>query len=189
MCNQGNCPPVREDFESETFDEGSIFNHIRRKAKTFPLPGNLKTTEFKNMSNHFNCGSEGIEVRSLYEAPQDPVIISHPDDMRRIPAAKGVAEQENFLFFGNSRGIGDKTLTASKSTLNISKKTKSYEKPAARIPLVKRRLVKAVACTESYQPRPSSQALPHRQSSLFVKPGEIEKENSFLGFKSVFSFL
>ncbi|XP_027153798.1 DExH-box ATP-dependent RNA helicase DExH17 [Coffea eugenioides] len=188
VSNTGNCRPVREDFEPETLDEGSIFDHIREKAKTFPLLGNLKTTEFKNRSNHFNSGNEGTEVRSLYEAPQDPVIISHPDAMRRIPTAKGVTEQEDFLFSGNSRDIGDKIAIDSKATLNISKEARSNEEPAPGIPLV-RRLVKPVACTESNQLRPSSQALLHRQCSLFVKSGEVKKENSFLGFESVFSFL
>lgn len=190
FCNQGKFPPVHEDFEPETLAEGSIFEHIRRKAKTFPLLGNQKTTEFKNMSIPGNSASEGFEVYGRYQVLQNPVIMSDPDamDIGRNATTKGVTKPEDILFSGSSIYIGDKMVISPKATPS-GKELRSNEEPAPSISLVKRSLVNPASYKESYQPQSSSPALLHSQCSLFVNSGDVRKENSFLGFKSVFSFL
>ncbi|KAL3526077.1 hypothetical protein ACH5RR_014449 [Cinchona calisaya] len=195
VCNRGPTPgkflPVHEDFEPETLAEGCIFDHIRRKAKTFPLLGNLYSTEFKNMSNHGNLTFDGFEAYSRYQVLHDPVIIADPDamDIRRNATTKGATEPEDIQSSGKSIDIDDKMVISPKATLN-GKELRSNEEPAPSIPLViKRKLMNPVSFRVSYQPQPSSSALLHGQCSSVENSVDFREENSFLGFKSVFSFL
>ncbi|CAI9109838.1 OLC1v1009749C1 [Oldenlandia corymbosa var. corymbosa] len=168
-------PPVPEQLTGEM-----IFDHIRRKAKTFPVPDNLKATELNELNRKKQSGISDLTSQGITEAYCQKEL---PKDSATVP---GFMDFEEDLMFDWS------SLDRFNGRTVSSEIVPNREVPAPRNLAVHRNQVKppVTYAERSPQHQPSSPALLHRQCSSYSSKEDIIKEqNYFLGFKTIFSFL
>jgi hypothetical protein len=175
--NQGKLLPCQQRIEPEALSEETIFDHIRKKSKIFPVLDDSKTIELKLIAPSGNYAFDGCESSSQNQVLQTAFTISNPPDAVHIRsnAASGVTKAKD-MFCGSSTNGRDKMVTAT-------------EGPDPGLLLAKDRLVNRASFAENNEDQPSSAGSLNRQCCLSTTMGSVRIEDSFLGFKSIFSFL
>lgn len=154
---RGLVPPLPEEIICKTLNEEKIFDHIRKKAKNFPLFDKAKTVE---------------DLRKQPEFRKVPRLVSNSEPKAIEMAAFGNKEVSE-----NSCGTYKKLDNPLKE-LGTDADSTSITVPCFGCSDAESRRKKQIASNGS-----------KRQCCSLETAGEIREANSFLGFKSVFSFL
>lgn len=154
---RGLVPPLPEEIICKTLNEEKIFDHIRKKAKNFPLFDKAKTVE---------------DLRKQPEFRKVPRLVSNSEPKAIQMAAFGNKEVSE-----NSCGTYKKLDNPLKE-LGTDADSTSITVPSFGCSDAESRRKKQIASNGS-----------KRQCCSLETAGEIREANSFLGFKSVFSFL
>ncbi|KAL2500073.1 ATP-dependent DNA helicase MER3-like protein [Abeliophyllum distichum] len=178
--------------ESENLTEGNIFGYIRKKARNFPDFDNLKSVGSNlvtlDCESYHENGSErgssylyGFGYANPNRLVQDIVIID----------GETTDTSRNTIFNERDANLKDTVLCGTSDTRrNISFPTKaSFTGLEQKITQVPSHSNLSESSAESNVKKLSSPNLLKEQNCSLAIEGEIKKENSFLGFQSVFSFL
>lgn len=191
---EGGPPPESAESTLKTSIEESIFDHIRRKSKNFPVINKSKTKDFESLlwtKEHFSdsqADSSSASSEILKEM--------NPDKVLRTSDSESTEVKHN-IYFGSSYGLLNLPPRVSSTNADSSStKMLSFD-----ISMLKNReqLAEPVSSMKSSSkqqcsPRESKrqQCSPNefkRQCCSMETTSETKEADSFLGFKSVFSFL
>ncbi|XP_059639958.1 DExH-box ATP-dependent RNA helicase DExH17 isoform X2 [Cornus florida] len=177
----GNLSPEPEESLSKMATEETIFEHIQRKAKNFPVFDKLKALQSKSYARTNELFSKHQPVINL-----DP----EPEEVGNTVDRKETARVMKNMLCGSSRGACgymDIYPNISSSDADLT----SIKMPSLGTPSLKKelQLTNLGNFMESSGKQPYSPNLSGKQCCSLVTSGETRKVDSFLGFKSVFSFL
>ncbi|XP_050271163.1 DExH-box ATP-dependent RNA helicase DExH17 isoform X3 [Quercus robur] len=191
---EGGPPPESAESTLKTSIEESIFDHIRRKSKNFPVINKSMTKDFESLlwtKEHFSdsqADSSSASSEILKEM--------NPDKVLRTSDSESTEVKHN-IYFGSSYGLLNLPPRVSSTNADSSStKMLSFD-----ISMLKNReqLAEPVSSMKSSSkqqcsPRESKrqQCSPNefkRQCCSMETTSETKEADSFLGFKSVFSFL
>lgn len=200
--------PEPEARNSEKSTEETVFDHIRRKSKDFPLPSEL---DYMNSMVHKNESFTKNHSTSLKAtlgmATEINSLDTVTDDM--LPSYKETADVEKYsssvqagteVKRKNSDGFGCVDGVLNKGAFSNSSIQSSIYTPIVSFSMVKekRRSLDAGCFAESDKKKhcPSRESEEksgsseiRRQCCYLETTGQMKEAESYLGFKSVFSFL
>ncbi|GMY13327.1 DExH-box ATP-dependent RNA helicase DExH17 isoform X5 [Fagus crenata] len=203
-------PPESEESTFKTLTEESIFDHIRRKSKNFPVINKLKTMDFESLlwtkdssESLAMTGSAASEI--LKEMNPDEVLrdmISTSDlEPREVEkdafVSKDSTEVKNNIYFGSSYGSLNLPPKVSSTNADLSSikmlsfdisMSKNKEQLADPVSSMKSSSKQQCSSRESKRQQCSPNEFKRLCCSLETA-SETKEAESFLGFKSVFSFL
>lgn len=203
-------PPESEESTFKTLTEESIFDHIRRKSKNFPVINKLKTMDFESLlwtkdssESLAMTGSAASEI--LKEMNPDEVLrdmISTSDlEPREVEkdafVSKDSTEVKHNIYFGSSYGSLNLPPKVSSTNADLSSikmlsfdisMSKNEEQLADPVSSMKSSSKQQCSSRESKRQQCSPNEFKRLCCSLETA-SETKEAESFLGFKSVFSFL
>lgn len=205
-------PPEPEQGAFKTLTEESIFDHISKKSKNFPVINKSKTIisepslwtqEHSEGRDEFgSSASETLKDTNSDKVLKDTIVISdfEPSEVEKDACSKESTKVKHNLFPGSSSGtFGLLNIPPRASGTNgdlSSIKMLSFD-----ISMLKNneQIADPVSSTKSsrkqqHSPRESkrqqcSRSEPRRQFCSSETASETREADSYLGFKSVFSFL
>ncbi|XP_052197868.1 DExH-box ATP-dependent RNA helicase DExH17 [Diospyros lotus] len=184
--DEGELRPESEESTSKILTEETIFEHIRKKAKNFPAVNTLKSESFimtKELyaRNQLESKNAAFDILKLTFSNQDLVDLDTepPMELKNEALMKAGSQVKHNLLFESSRGtVG------------------SSDQMAANFPTLAHQMVSngfsfkgRGSSTESSRKQLEFPSRSRRQWSSAATTSQNKEVDSFLGFKSVFSFL
>ena len=191
--------PQRMESTSQIVTEYAIFDHIRRKAKNFPLLNKSETPEsdstiltkehfLKNQPALLEDVFDTLDGINSNEAPKKVIFISDPEPKETQKECHGAREMDVDIISGSTYGthwsldlppIVSSIQTDPTHTPSFYVSKAKSDKQNADLGLIVNNIRK-----KNHSPIGSK-----GQCCPAATPGQIREVESFLGFKSVFSFL
>ena len=194
--------PERIEGTSQIVSEDTIFDHIRRKAKNFPVFNKSETPESDSTiltKEHFSENQpvlhedsfDTLEGTNSSEALKTTVVISDSEPKKMEKESHHVREGTKMdpnIISGSTCGThGSLDLPPEVSSIQ----TDPTHIPSFYVSRVKNNVQNADPgmCVKNIRKRSLSPNGSKGQCCPAATPGKIREVDSFLGFKSVFSFL
>nr|CAN69243.1 hypothetical protein VITISV_038879 [Vitis vinifera] len=177
--------PERIEGTSQIVSEDTIFDHIRRKAKNFP------NTSLKNQPVLHEDSFDTLEGTNSSEALKTTIVISDSEPKKMEKESHHVREGTKMdpnIISGSTCGThGSLDLPPEVSSIQ----TDPTHIPSFYVSRVKNNVQNADPgmCVKNIRKRSLSPNGSKGQCCPAATPGKIREVDSFLGFKSVFSFL
>ncbi|CAK9176144.1 unnamed protein product [Ilex paraguariensis] len=197
--------PEPKEHTSKPLTDGTILKHIRRKAKNFPIFDNSKSIESKsftiaserfwvNQQPKFSCAYfDEIDMANSNQVVRDTVTILDPEPMdtkEDITEMKGDTKAKLNMRCGSSFGQYRKMDLPPKTNSSDAMPTSIRDhRPCLNVPLAKKEFRFPGSSTDTSGEQLYSPSLSKRQCGSVATAHENGEVGSFLGFKSVFSFL
>ncbi|XWS30379.1 hypothetical protein CRYUN_Cryun24cG0112300 [Craigia yunnanensis] len=200
----GDLPSEPEAVLFKTLTEETIFDHIRKKSRNFPVLNTPEPIEFDSFTwteEHYSTNQQGFCNATLgtsKDANSSQVLRDATDISelelgevnRDVCGTKAGPKAKNNEFHGNSSGANGKSAVS--PTVSWTKAgTSSVKMLSFDISMVKnsKRLADLRSSFEDGWKEKLSPTDSKRQCCLLASTGKAREVDSFLGFQSVFSFL
>ncbi|KAK9002003.1 hypothetical protein V6N11_024696 [Hibiscus sabdariffa] len=191
----GDLPPEPETFSFERLSEETIFDHIRKKSKNFPVINTPKVIEsdcFIRTEEHNSENQPGFGSAKLGTSKDATVIseLEHEEANGDACGTAGTKAKKNSGLNGSSSGANDESDVPPKVSIRKDGKS-SIKMLSFDISMVKnsKHLADVGSSTEDSRKDKSSPSDSKRQCCSFASTDQTREIDSFLGFQSVFSFL
>ncbi|EOY02467.1 ATP binding,ATP-dependent helicases,DNA helicases [Theobroma cacao] len=200
----GDLPSEPEVLSFKTLTEETIFDHIRKKSRNFPVLNTLnpnesdsffRTDEYFAVNQRWFCNatSRTSNDSNSSNVVRDAMVISElePGEVNiDVCETKAGTKAKNNVFHGSSSGANGKSAVSPKvSSTNAG--ISSIKMLTFDISMVKnsKRLADLGSCIEDGSKELRSPIESKRPCCSVASTGKVSEVDSFLGFQSVFSFL
>ncbi|KAL4383547.1 hypothetical protein GQ457_15G023510 [Hibiscus cannabinus] len=191
----GELPPEPETFSFERLSEETIFDHIRKESKNFPvinMPKVIESDCFIRTEEHNSENQPGFGSAKLGTSKDATVIseLEHEEANGDACGTAGTKAKKNSALNGSSSGANDESDVPPKVSIRKDG-TSSIKMLSFDISMVKnnKHLADVGSSTEDGRKDKSSPSDSKRQCCSFASTDQTREVDSFLGFQSVFSFL
>ncbi|GMJ01182.1 ROCK-N-ROLLERS [Hibiscus trionum] len=190
----GDLPLEPETFSFKKPAEETIFDHIRKKSKNFPvinMPKVIESDCFSLTKEHNSENQPGFGS-ATFGTSKDAMVISEMEHKEANGDLCGTAgtKAKNNAFNGSSSGANDELAVSPKVSIKKAG-TSSIKMLSFDISMVRnsKHLADLGSSTKDGRKDKSSPSDSKRQCCSFASTDQTREVDSFLGFQSVFSFL
>ncbi|KAK9272433.1 hypothetical protein L1049_002806 [Liquidambar formosana] len=197
-------PPELEESTLKAVTEETIFDHIYKKARNFPMFDKSKTVESselliptkehfcENLPKFFSADSDILEDINSDEVQRDAIIISDLEPKgieREACCTKSGTKVKHYISAGSSCAMNGKLELPPKDSSRNADLT-SIKMPSSNVAFAKNAgSSDAAGFIESSKKQQRSPLVSKRQCCSLATASTSKEADSFFGFRSVFSFL